>query len=712
MPPPLGQNGPISLAGTEIQRALGLIFQAQNLGSEVAEAHVSQALKAVESVPGIIREADARQIRVLLHVGTAQEALRILAPYRNHLEAAQEQCRRASQPNALTAESLPFSEIAQILGLPESDFEERPGVPRWLARVASEAEPLIPAEARLIEINFSRNDIRPRELTPGNRCLELILKREEVKIQFQNGQYFFRNLSSVYEGLHNGRKVGLFRCVPIEDGDQIQVGRRESLIVRLPYLLRLKPLEEGLKQASAIAQVFQVLEATGFGFIVPKIRGIVSSPEPVDERLMRLRRFVPCDAGLLFKIEALMLQRELVHLRTLYFPEMDLSDTLAAGIRLTQSLARARSFRELAECLRGVSEEGFQEWIDKIEAGAHSKDYPKIFGLQAQVERLFWEMLVPDQGQRQDLQQRGVAPELLLERPWRRIAVSPLLEEALEPFRGAIGDRLNLDLDRMEESIRSSFGIEQDEPSQAKFDDDHGAVTAGILYDRYQAKNPTPSQRTGSAMGSSRPDFFGGILERLAKEGTNIWPKGYWFFGGDSSPQERFEGRIYLSLRRRHAESVFRYLNDVLEPAIGDKGRAIQYKIAGNPEGYARSDSGVIYFRAKDQQAVWQAVREMNRSYPEFFKEGYPRFTIPLKDEMGRVLTGLSFGEHPKNSGESFGSLRTDAMTTAIRTARALAKSAEPPDWEEICRMCAYFLDRAGVDIENPAFNKISLFRT
>jgi hypothetical protein len=78
---------------------------------------------------------------------------------------------------------------------------------------------------------------------------------------------------------------------------------------------------------------------------------------------------------------------------------------------------------------------------------------------------------------------------------------------------------------------------------------------------------------------------------------------------------------------------------------------------------------------------------------------------MPLRDEDGDALTGLSFGEEPLTDGESFGTLRAQAMTTAVRTARALMASAEPPDWGEIRQMCDYFLEGAGVNLENPAFN-------
>jgi hypothetical protein len=226
-----------------------------------------------------------------------------------------------------------------------------------------------------------------------------------------------------------------------------------------------------------------------------------------------------------------------------------------------------------------------------------------------------------------------------------------------------------------------------------------------LMYDEYQAKNPTPSQVLESKTGSSRPEFFEQVEENLQRDRVRVWPSGHWFYGGSFDPATRFEGRIYLSLRRRHAEAIYRTLSGSVEPAVKAVRGEIQFKISARPEENDRSDSGVVYFHARDQETVTRAVREMHRAHPEFFKEGHPLFTMPLRDEAGRPLAGLSFGEHPEFSGVSFGSLRTGAMTTGIRTARALMKTAEPPDWAEMQQIFAYFLACAGVDTENPAFN-------
>jgi hypothetical protein len=518
------------------------------------------------------------------------------------------------------------------------------------------------------------------------------------------GVYTLENCGSPNDTRLNGRRLYQGERPALKDGDRVSVGRYE-MTLNLPYARRLETLERRLQAAADFHGVFTTLEEEGFRDAVPRLREAVSSPAPVDERLQKLREVVPNDAGLFFKLESLMLRREAVLLRALYFPQARLADALALGEQLSRLLAQASSFSDLAERLRAADPETFRDLIEKAVRFASRREddtrlssFPRHFGLRDQVERVFWEKSGLPDDQKRHLHYNGVTPDTLRERPWRKIQVPSALEKALDPFRGAIGERLNLDA--MERTVQTSFAEEKDDRRPSE-EESPAQKTAHILYDRYQDQKPTTSQIGDTPTESRKPDYFTRVFERLRKDGLGVVPDGYWFFGGKFERGMRFDGRIYLSLRRRHSEAIFRYLHGVIAPAL--KGET-QYKIAGNVEGYSRSDSGVVYFYAKDQKAVYRAVREMHRAHPEFFKEGHPLFTQPLRDEEGAVLAGLSFGQHPPESGQSFGSLRTNALTLAVRTARVLMNSAEPPDWSEIRQICAYFLSRAGVDLDNPAF--------
>ncbi|HEX5037158.1 MAG TPA: T3SS effector HopA1 family protein, partial [bacterium] len=464
--------------------------------------------------------------------------------------------------------------------------------------------------------------------------------------------------------------------------------------------------------------VFQVLNEQGFGDAASKAKSILLLPVSVNERLEQLRGAIPHDGGLLIKLEAFLLRGEIVRLRSLYFPHLTPPQALDTGTRLAASLAQARTFADLSDRLLRTNEEAFRPWIEaiakleryrlgyKLEEGFALDVFPKTFGLYDQVARLFFEGLALKEDQKQDLKYRGVTPDLLLERPWRKFQVSPLLDAALEPFHGAIGGRLNWEA--METTLQAAFSDETDVPTESGL-----SKTRAILYNEYQAQQPVTDSLTGSVTGgaanpvteSRKPGYFDRIAERLRADGILAYPGSYWLFGGGLDSED-VHGRVYLSLRRRHVEAIYRYLHGPLQAGAKADGAQVQFKIAWNAEGYSRSDSGVIYFDAKDQETIHRLVARMSREHPEFFKDGHPHFTLPLRGENGAVLQGLSFGEQPAYAHQSFGSLRTDAMTGAVRVARALMGTAEPPDWDEVKQICAYFLRRSGVDIENPAFNE------
>ncbi|HSA58751.1 MAG TPA: T3SS effector HopA1 family protein [bacterium] len=708
----------LSLAGGELQAALGLIQNTQALGPAVGSDQVLYALRAVERLPGAIASEEVARVRHLVQSGAPQEAFRLLAAHRPLLEAAAEQCRT---PLA-EASALPLERIAAVLGLPAHEFRSENLAP---ALRPSPAAPLAPDEAARLEVVFAGVKVRVYALARidhAGHCLGIGLGNsadpglirlrdreiaaQQAVIRFVNGRYEIEDPSLSARSTHlNGRRLGFSEKAALKDGDKIRIGRVE-FEVRLPYTRRLDSLARRLQSAVDFQGVLAALEEVGCRDMAQKIRGVISSPAPVEERLNRLREQVPQDAGLLIKLESLMLRREAVLLRALYFPTARLDEALALGERLARSLAQSSSWLDLADRLGKTNPEGFRDVIERLERLVSRREavfafseFPNTFGLRGQAARLFMEGLSLGDGQKRDLQYRGVTPDLLAERPWRRIAVPPLMKEALAPFEAVAAQRLGLDW--METTIEASYGEEGEPPTETKV-----GATAFLMYDKYQAKNPTPSQLLETKTGSSRPEFFEQVRQNLTRDRVPVLPTGYWFYGGTFDPRTRFEGRVYLSLRRRHAEGIFRYLSGVIEPALKAHKGEIQFKIAAQPDGYGRSDSGVIYFHAKDQEAIYRAVHGMNRAHPEFFKEGHPLFTMPLRDERGAVLTGLSFGEHPQLSGVSFGSLRTDAMTTGIRTARALMKTSEPPDWAEMQQIFAYFLSRTGVDLENPAFQK------
>lgn len=735
MPPPYVAPA-VSLAGLELQSALGAFQQVQALQALTTAANTNanaslEVLQAVEAVPGVIAPADAARIRELIQEGNTGEAFQRLVVYQAVLQVAHQECLTGLP----AASTLPLERIAALFGVGSHDFTAGFFGPAEGSRAWSLASPLRPDMAPRLELDFeggSQTVTLAPDPTSGGRRIFLRLGREgtagvvlpqpsvsakHAEISFFNGHYWVQDQGSLNGTWINGVRLAAHEQRVLKDGDRVDLGR-VVFTVRLPYERQLRAFAGRLAEAGTFAQVLAFLEAEGFPETAAKLRDILSTRLPMPERLRRLRGEIPYDGGLLLKVEAILLRGEVVRLRSLYFPKMTPQQALETGTRLAASLAQARSFADLADRLSRTNAEGFGDWIADIEKlqrffqGEPVDDlrldsFPDTFGLKAQVNRLFMEGLSLDSEQRQDLQRRGVTPDLLLERPWRKITVSPALKEALKPFHAAIGERLNLQ--DMESTIAGSFGDENDSPAapadEASAREPSGKATAYILYEKYVNEQPATGP-TATQTGSGKAGFFDRALAKMHGDRIPVRSDGYWFFGGSYAPEERFEGRVYLSLRRRHVEAIYRYLHDEVQSAITANGGEIQFKVAGIPDGYDRSDSGVVYFHAKNQEAVYAALLKMSRAHPEFFKEGHPHFTIPLRDENGAVLPGLSFGEHPGHSGQSFGSQRTEAMTAAVRTARALMGTSEPPDWEEIQQICAYFLKRAGVDIENPSFEE------
>jgi len=729
MPPPTMPMS-VSLTGQTLTEALAVFGQIrtlqeagpatlQGLQPELIQGPFKRALNAAESVAGLVTPQDVAAIRGLWDSGDRLEALQRLSALHGVLQIVHEECT-AGLP---AAANLPLDRIAPLFGLPVHEFQIPYGQTEP-HRPTSNASALHPGRAESVGVSREGHSAQDYALTRSphlhGQVLVLPFGREtadgvllqhpmvsarHAELQFSNGRYWLEDKGSTNGTYVAGRRLRSHEKVELKDGAEFQIGPYR-LRVGLPYEIFLQEFKKRIERAVSYKEIFVALKESGFEALVPAIRQILLSPTSAKERIESLRALVPYDGGLLHALEAVLLRGEVVRLRSLFFQKATPEQALEFSVRLTASLAQSQSFADLADRLRRTNAQAFHEWIGRIErfpkGGVNFADIPLVFGIREQVQRLFLEGLSLSGEQRQDLLWRGATPDVLVERPWKKLKVPDRLREDLKPFQNAMGKRLNREeWQKAETTIALAYANEQDAPSPPE----PIGGTMMVLYDKYQNNQPAQGTQTLNQTESGKPGFFDRILHRLVDDRVGVMPDGYWFFGGTVGPAKRFEGRIYLSLRRRHAEAIFRYLSGVVNKGIQEKGGQIQFKIAGNAEGYSRSDSGVIYFHVDQQKAVHEAMVKMHREHPEFFKEGHPLFTMPLRDGRGNIIQGLSFGEHPRYEQQSFGEVRTQAMTTAVRTVRALMGTTEPPDWEEMQKICAYFLKRAGIDIENPAFN-------
>jgi hypothetical protein len=292
-----------------------------------------------------------------------------------------------------------------------------------------------------------------RDGSSGVLLADPSVSAKHAEIVFVNGRYSIKDSGSTNGAWVNGVRLQAHEQRMLKDGDRLKIGRYE-MTVRLPYELRLRKLETAMAQAVSYNEVFQVLNEQGFGDAASKAKAILLLPVSVNERMEQLRGAIPHDGGLLIKLEAFLLRHEIVRVRSLYFPKLTPSSawTPVRGWPLARPGPFVRrSVRPPApDERRGLSSLGRSDREARalppglpIGGRIHAGRFSQNLRFEGPGRASLLRGLALKEDQKQDLKYRGVTPDLLLERPWRKFQVSPLLDTALEPFHGAIGGRLN-----------------------------------------------------------------------------------------------------------------------------------------------------------------------------------------------------------------------------------------------------------------------------
>ncbi len=515
----------------------------------------------------------------------------------------------------------------------------------------------------------------------------------------EKGRYWMEDLGSPGGTWVRGIQLRPGESVALEHKDEVVFGNARVRI-RLPQDHVLESNRGQIAEQTSIASLIHLLRSLRFGALVTDLESLLRDSTDTEDQLLAIRREMPEAGGLSERLCDLVLLEEFRKMKTEFLPETSDCHALEVFSSITQAVGKAKTDAEVLDILSWSER---PQWITDIlfpvrkflKGERPASEVPIPFGLRQTLIRLTQEPVqrMSNDGH-QVLQEIGLDEEDLAGRPWQQIGVSSELRRVLEEFRGVAEERLNLGV------LESKIVERAEETDDAFAFPPSMGKTEAAFYERYKEKRPTDSQEgllSGRWSQRFLLDLFGSGLE-----GT---PDGHWIYAGDY-PQDRFEGRIYLSLRRGHALEIWSHLQRVLYPELHAREIGIQYKIAATRENFRRSDSGVIYFYAKDQEAIYREVLRMRRVYPDFFKEGHPLFTMPLADPDGAPLVGISFGEHPLQRSQSFGGLRALALRNGVRIARLLIEKGKVPGWEELCQLFAFSLDRAGIDISNPAFNQ------
>ena len=162
-----------------------------------------------------------------------------------------------------------------------------------------------------------------------------------------------------------------------------------------------------------------------------------------------------------------------------------------------------------------------------------------------------------------------------------------------------------------------------------------------------------------------------------------------WVNADKAHPVDRF----YVNVKAEHAPEFA----DYVAGELNKKGIDFQLKVASDIKGYARADSGVVYAKGKDFEAVRDVIAKYRDTHPEAIAEGAPAFTKP----MGK---GVSVAEEPLqeglpvawHGGHSFGTARTNLIAEAINQAPANASPAQ------VKILVRAKLEKAGFDADRP----------
>jgi len=670
-----------------LQPALGLMQQLEaNVAPDLMQAN--QLADVLRAVPGLLDDGERQRVKELLGRGNGADVVRHLTVFKPRLEGMAAECRT-------------FVDRAEDLVL-GPDYVS-PILPYHSGFAASGRVRL----TAMSQVSATPSEIvlgAPRDLIIGRipgcdfQVLERRVSKRHAKLFFRDGGYCLEDLGSLNGTVVNGVRLSPCQPYPVKTGDLATFGISEMRLDLPVAAPDSRARHAEVQRADSFRKLANLAVKRGLGSLAVRIAEIAKEERTPQEKLAHAARDVPQTDGLAQKMRELLVQQAYEELHREHFG--NISNVFA--FRLFEQLALQIREAATSEDLQRVLIQGMvpgissrRHIVSRSLVEGHEKAaeaVPSAFGLRDKVRVLLASRDQERQIQEERLRWMGVTPEVLKERPWKKIGVPPALAAVFEKFKGVADRKLNLAA--LEQAAKTQ--LFDDGPLERK---EGLGGTVVQMYEAYVAKNPQASQITSpSSIGWSER-----FLNRLAEEKVGGVPNGYWIFGGAFGPE--FDGRIYLSLDRRQAFEVWRYLNQTFAQNAESRNAVIQYKMAANREGLQRSDSAVVYFQEKDQETIYDLIFRMRFAHPEYFKDGHPLFTAPVLDAAGQPMPGVSFGQHPGRH-QSFGSIRSDAMAAGIRVARALLKTSDKPNWNELCQIFAYFLDRSGIDLEHPSFHK------
>ena len=166
-------------------------------------------------------------------------------------------------------------------------------------------------------------------------------------------------------------------------------------------------------------------------------------------------------------------------------------------------------------------------------------------------------------------------------------------------------------------------------------------------------------------------------------------------FVNEGLKDKKAAGSIYLNTKAEDTTSVF--ADTVLR--CRNYGVHCEMEIPDNCtiEDILRSDKMVLHFGKEEGSKIIEIVEEVYKNHPNSFINKVPRFSKELKG-----MQGVSFGQEPEISKESFGSIRSKILAHMFEEYSLSKKRNKKYDFQSGFK---YWCSEYKIDSKDPAFN-------
>ena len=232
----------------------------------------------------------------------------------------------------------------------------------------------------------------------------------------------------------------------------------------------------------------------------------------------------------------------------------------------------------------------------------------------------------------------------------------------------------------------------------------NGKDVSSMIYAAFYNRN---DESYKSVLGISPRDYYDSInflasnLDRRGIEFKHGDENFGWFTsktnGGFNLNEDTY--RVYFNVKPKDMTYVFEQLAAYCE----SWGVKVDMKIPefGNDQTLRRMDRMVMYYNSSEAEFINKILSNIHKyNHDKFEKNGIPRFT---KKIIG--MDGISVGQEPSGSKESFGQLRCKILAKVYEEYMKSVEIGAPFQSENFQYNFRYWCIEYGVNPDEPAFN-------